>query len=275
MRIIDTHAHLDFPDFREDLDEVVARAAEHGVDRIITIGIDVPSSRRAIELAERYEGVYAVVGIHPNHAHEAQDGWEEQIDELAAHPKVAAIGETGLDFYKLWRALGLSGPEEEPEPAAVEALQQKQAEVFEAQLRIAQKHKLNAVIHQRHAFAETSEQMKPYDGKVRGVFHCFVGTPDQAAELLNRDHLVSFTGILTFKNATDVQEVAAGLAPEQLMAETDCPYLAPHPHRGKRSEPWHTRLVIEKIADLHQVDVEVVAESSTATAEGFFRLDGA
>jgi TatD DNase family protein len=153
------------------------------------------------------------------------------------------------------------------------AYRSAQADAFRAQLDLAAEFGLNVVIHQRDAWDDTLEILKPYTGKVRGVFHCFGNRPDQAAEVIAMGHLVSFTGIVTFKNAALVQETAAALPSDAFMVETDCPYLAPVPNRGKRCEPAYTRLVAEKIAELRGCPLEHVAQATTATAERFFRLN--
>lgn len=280
--LIDTHAHLDYPDFAADLDAVLTRAAEAGVTRVITIGTGLESSRRAIALAERFENVFAVVGIHPTHVPEEPADFLDELRALAAHPKVAAIGETGLDYHRL--------PSESlPGSPALAALQAEtnadmqaavvdgayraaQAEAFRAQLELAAELGLNVVIHQRSAWDDTIDLLRPYTGRLRGVFHCFGNLPEQAAEVAAMGHLVSFTGIVTFKNAPLVRDVARVVAADGYMVETDCPYLAPVPHRGQRAEPAHTRLVAEKIAEVRGASLEEIAAATTRTAEGFFRL---
>jgi TatD DNase family protein len=280
--LIDTHAHLDYPDFENDLHLVIEAALEAGVDRIITIGTGLESSRRAVAIAERFERVHAIVGLHPTYVEEEAAGWLDGIRALASHPKVAAIGETGLDYHhlpseKLASAAAISALQAEvpadSEAAIVDgAYKAAQAEAFAAQLDLAAELGLNVVIHQRDAWDDTLELLKPYTGKLRGVLHCFGNTPAQAAEIIALGHLVSFTGIVTFKNAALVRDVVASIPEEKFMVETDCPYLAPAPHRGKRCEPAHTRLVAEKIAEVRGVSLEHIAKATTRTAESFFRL---
>ncbi|MFY8216654.1 MAG: TatD family hydrolase [Chthoniobacterales bacterium] len=280
--LIDTHAHLDFPEFTDDLDAVIARAAAAGVTRIITIGTGIESSRRAVKLAESHSNVYAVVGVHPGNVAEEGLDFVGALQELARHPKVAAIGETGLDYYRLPSetlttspALAALGAEvaEDTEAAVMDgAYKSAQMEAFRMQLDIAVETGLNVVIHQRSAWDDTLSILRPYIGRVRGVFHCFGNLPEQAAEIAAMGHLVSFTGIVTFKNGAVVRETAAAVASDGYMVETDCPYLAPVPHRGSRSEPAHTRLVAEQIAAVRGESLECVAAASTATAEQFFRL---
>ena len=284
--LIETHAHLDYRDFANDLDDVIRRATEVGVTRIITIGTSVESSRRAVDLAEKYRNVFAVIGVHPTYVAEAGDDVIASLRELAKNPCVVALGETGLDYHDLpsiearkqksvqvFNALQ-SETEEELE-ATIEdgAYKSKQAALFEEQLDLAVEFGLNVVIHQRDAWDDTFELMRPYAGKMRGVFHCFGGTLDQANEVFELGHLVSFTGIVTFKNGKQVRDVAAHVPLDKFMVETDCPYLAPVPFRGKRSEPAHTRIVAETIAAARGISLEEVAEAATETAEKFFRFN--
>ncbi|MGI8891547.1 MAG: TatD family hydrolase [Chthoniobacterales bacterium] len=287
--LIDTHAHLDYPDFAGDFDDILARAHEAGVTRIITIGTSVESSRRAVELAEKYPNVYAVIGVHPSYAEEAEDDVISPLRELAKSARVAAIGETGLDYHRLpsaevakerktqviTGALRAETDDEIESELHDGALKSKQASLFQQQLDLAAELKLNVVIHQRDAWVDTLEIMREYGRTVSGVFHCFGGTREQAEEVIALGHLVSFTGIVTFKNGADVREVAAGLSLGEFMVETDCPYLAPAPHRGARCEPAYTRLVAESIAVARGISLEELSRATTRTAEEFFRLNGA
>jgi TatD DNase family protein len=281
--IIDTHAHLDFPDFANDLEDVLRRAEEADVKRVITIGTSIESSQRAIELAEKYPSVYATIGVHPSHAEEAEDDVITPLRELAKNPRVVAIGETGLDYHHLhseevakeeqvqvMTALRTETDEEIVAQIRDGAYKSKQASLFQQQLDLAVELGLNVVIHQRDAWDDTLEVLRPYTSRLRSVFHCFGGTLDQANEVLNLGHLVSFTGIVTFKNGTAVRQVAAEIPPWQFMIETDCPYLAPAPFRGKRCEPAYTRIVAETIAAARGVSVDEISEGTTETAEEFF-----
>ena len=284
--LIETHAHLDYPDFAHDLDDVLRRAKDAGVKRIITIGTSVESSRRAIALAEKYHAVYAAIGVHPTYVEEAEEDVFTPLRELAKNPRVVAIGETGLDYHRLpsekvakekqvqvMSALRTETDEEIEAQIRDGAYKSKQASLFQQQLDLAVELGLNAVIHQRDAWEDTLKIMQPYTGKLRGVFHCFGGSLDQANEVLDLDHLVSFTGIVTFKNGAAVREVAAQVPLWKFMVETDCPYLAPAPFRGKRSEPAHVRIVAETIAAARQVPLKEIAEITTETAEKFFRFN--
>jgi len=283
--LIETHAHLDYSDFANDLDDVIRRATEAGVTRIITIGTSVESSRRAVDLAEKYRNVFAVIGVHPTYAAEAGEDVITPLRDLAKSPRVVAFGETGLDYHRLPSVEArkqksvqvlnaLQSETEEQLEATIEdgAYKSKQAALFEEQLDLAVEFGLNVVIHQRDAWDDTFELMRPYAGKMRGVFHCFGGTLDQANEVFELGHLVSFTGIVTFKNGKQVRDVAAHVPLDKFMVETDCPYLAPVPFRGKRCEPAHTRIVAEAIATAQGIPLEEVAQATTETAEKFFRF---
>ena len=284
--LIETHAHLDYPDFANDLEDVIRRAADAGVTPIITIGTSVESSRRTIDLAETYPAVYAAIGVHPTYVEEAEEDVFTPLRELAKNSRVVAIGETGLDYHQLpsekvakekqvqvMTALRTETDEEIEAQIRDGAYKSKQASLFQQQLDLAVELGLNAVIHQRDAWEDTLKIMEPYTGKLRGVFHCFGGSLDQANEVLNLEHLVSFTGIVTFKSGAAVREVAAQIPLWKFMVETDCPYLAPVPFRGKRCEPAHTRIVAEAIAAARAVPLEEIAEATTETAEKFFRFN--
>jgi TatD DNase family protein len=285
-QLVETHAHLDYPDFAPDFDAVLQRATDAGVTRILTIGTSVESSRRAIALAEKYPNIYAVVGVHPSYAEEAEEDVMTPLRELAAHPRVVALGEAGLDYHELPSATAardkkvqvfsraLQGETDEEIEAEIHdgAYKSKQVSLFQQQLDLAVELGLNVVIHQRGSWEDTVEILRSYERSVRGVFHCFGGTRAQAEEVLAMNHLVSFTGIVTFKNGAAVREVAANLSLGDFMVETDCPYLAPVPYRGKRCEPAYTRLVAESIAAARGISLADLAAATTATADEFFRF---
>ncbi len=279
--LTDTHAHLDFPDFADDLDAVFARAAAAGVTRIVSIGTSIESSRRVVALAEKYTHVFAVIGVHPNSADAAAPDFIDELRVLAQSPRVVALGEAGLDYHRLPSAgqerlsLDVLGDET---PADIDgairdgAVKSAQAVVFEQQLDLAAELGLNVVIHERDAWDDTLALLRPYTGRLRAVFHCFGKAPAQAAEIHALGHLVSFTGIVTFKNARDAQAAACTLPGDAFMVETDCPYLAPVPFRGKRCEPANTRQTAEFIAHLRSESFETLAARTTATADRFFRF---
>lgn len=276
--LIDTHCHLDFPEFSDDLDAVIKRAVDAQIVRIVAIGTSLASSRAVIELANRYPTVYATVGLHPTSIDENTAEFVEELRELAQHPKVVAIGECGLDFYRLpdddnkpdivesaFGSMTLSGIETE---LRNESLKAAQAAAFEQQLELAVQLGKPVVIHQRDSWNETLEIVKQYS--VKAVFHCFTGGLAELQELLALGHHVSFTGIATFKNAGDVRAAAKAAVIDKLMVETDSPYLAPVPHRGKRCEPAFVRLTAEAIAKERGMNVDDFARVTTENAERFF-----
>ena len=284
--LTDTHAHLDFPEFAKQLDAVIARAREAGVHRIITVGIDRESCRKSLAIAEKHDNVFAVVGLHPcNVLDEGAMDFLEELPALANHPKVVAIGETGMDYHHL-PSRELAGRKEESVFTALQsgtaesmqagiadgAMKSAQVEAFKAQLDLAAELGLNVVVHQREAWNDTLNLLRPYTGKLRGVFHCFGGSPEDAAEIAAMGHLVSFTGIVTFKNAALVQETVKSVASDGYMVETDCPYLAPVPFRGKTCEPAHVKFTAEQIAKLRGEDIENVATATECAASAFFKL---
>ena len=285
--LTDTHAHLDFPEFEGQLDAVFTRAREAGVHRIITIGIDRESCRKSIAIAEKHDNVYAVVGLHPcNVLDKGAMDFLGELPALAKHPKVVAIGEAGMDYHHL-PSRELAGRKEESVFTALQsgtaesmqagiadgAMKCAQAEAFKAQLDLAVELGLNVVIHQREAWQDTLDLLRPYTGKLRGVFHCFGGPPEAAAEIAAMGHLVSFTGIVTFKNAMLLQQTAKSVASGGYMVETDCPYLAPVPFRGKTCEPAHVKLTAEQVAKLRGEPLEKVAADTERTASKFFKFD--
>jgi TatD DNase family protein len=255
----DTHAHLDYPDYAQDLSDVVARAEAAGISKMISIGTSLESSRRAVQLAEKFPTVFAAVGWHPTEAAKAPDDLRPALRELAKHPKVVAIGETGLDYHRL--------PGGETENARY---QQRQAEVFQQQLEVAIEFGLNCIIHQRDAFDDTLAQLKPFAAKTRGVFHCFGENIERMKCVLEIGSLVSFTGIVTFKNGQNVRDTVAATPPDKFMLETDCPYLAPVPYRGKRCEPAYVKEISETVAQVRNCSLDELSAVTCKTAMEFF-----
>ncbi len=282
--LIDTHAHLDFSEFEQDIDEVIERAAEAGVTRIITIGTSLKSCESSIALADRYEQVYVGVGIHPTCEPEQHPDAIGALRKLASHPKVVAIGETGLDFHRLPSSrsqkrdsFDTQHPASQADNGAKssaqdDAYKDAQRVLFRKQLDLAAELGLNVVIHQRDAWQETVGILQEYAGQFRAVFHCFGGTPDQARTVYELGHVISFTGIVTFKNAGIVRETAVAAPDNGFMLETDCPYLAPVPYRGKRCEPAFAMETAKFIADLRTASIVTIAQQTTQTAEHFFRF---
>lgn len=260
----DTHAHLDYPDFADELPQVIARAGEAGIAKIITIGTDLASSARAVKLAETNPNVFAGVGWHPSHALEAPDDLRPALRELARHPKVVALGETGMDYYRL--------PSRKPGFTAAddERYKIKQAALFRQHLEVAAELGLNCVIHQREALEDTLAALQPFADRVRGVFHCFANDAATMRRVIALGSLVSFTGILTFKNGQNIRDTLAATPLDQFMLETDCPFLAPMPYRGKRCEPAYVTETAAVAAQVKGCSLEELSAATCATAEKFF-----
>lgn len=262
--LTDSHCHLASPALASVMDAVIERAGAQGVTRLVTIGTDLDDCQTCLDFAEKYPQVYAAVGIHPASVTDIDaDDWLDQIAQWAQHPKVVAIGEIGLDYYH-----------PPPEGWTFEAYQARQKEFLERQLDLACRLGKNVVVHNRNSWEDTVAAVLPYSGRLRAVFHCHTGSWDTAAPLIQADHLVSFTGIATFKNAAVVREAATEAMAGKFMLETDAPYLAPVPYRGKRCEPAFVRHTAEAIATFRGESLESLAAHTTATAEGFFGFKG-
>ncbi len=259
----DTHAHLDYPDYEKDLAEVIARAQAAGITKMISIGTSLGSSERAIRLAEKFPCVYAAIGWHPSEAMKAPSDLRPALRELAEHPKVVALGEIGLDYHHLPCSQGGTAGDDA-------RYKQKQAQIFQQQLEVAIEAGLNCVIHQRDAFDDTLAQLKPFAGKVRGVFHCFGESADRLRQVLGIGSLVSFTGIVTFKNGQNVRDTVAATPLDRFMLETDCPYLAPVPYRGKRCEPAYVKEISEVVAQVKGCSLDELSAATCRTAAEFF-----
>ena len=252
--LFDTHAHYDDDWFDEDRDALLASMPEKGVGLIVNPGITVETSRMAIAMAEKYPHMYAAVGIHPENCHDFVPAHIDELRELAKHPKVVAIGEIGLDYY--WD----TNPPKE-----------FQQEVLRAQMALARELQLPVIIHDRDAHADTLAIVKEFP-EVTGVFHCYSGSAEDARTLVKMGWMLSFNGAATFKNARKAPEVIAGVPLERLMIETDAPYLAPVPHRGKRNDSSLVHLVAEKIAQIKDLTAEEVEKATWDNGKRFFRI---
>ena len=252
--LFDTHAHYDDDWFDADRDALLASMPERGVGLIVNPGITVETSRQAIAMAERYGHVYAAVGIHPENCHDFVPAHIEQLRELARHPKVVAIGEIGLDYY--WD----TNPPKE-----------FQQQVLRSQMALAAELKLPVIIHDRDAHADTLASVKEFP-EVTGVFHCYSGSVEDARTLVKMGWMLSFNGAATFKNARKAPEVIAEVPLERLMIETDAPYLAPVPHRGKRNDSSLVHLVAEKIAQIKGLTAEEVEKATWDNGKRFFNI---
>ena len=259
----DTHAHLDYDDYKADFDEVLARARNAGISKIIAIATDLNSSRRALALAERHEMVFAAIGWHPGNAHEAPPDIRGDLRELARHPKTVAIGECGLDYYRLPSSHGGSADDDA-------GYKRKQAAIFQQQLEIAAETGLNCVIHQRSSFDDLFAQIQPFAHRTQGVFHCFGENLECLQKVLGLGWLVSFTGIITFKNGQNIRDAAAATPLGKFMLETDSPYLAPVPFRGKRCEPAYVKEISETVAQVKNCSLEELSAATCQTAQLFF-----
>ena len=261
----DTHAHLDYPEFSLEGAAILDRARSAGIAKVVCIGTDFESSRRGIALAEAFPEVYAAVGWHPSEALEAPDDIRETLRELAQHPKVVALGETGLDYYRL--PSGQRGGTAEDDAR----YKQKQASLFRQHLEIAADLGLSCVIHQRSSFNDTVAQLAPFAQQVSGVFHCFAGTLDDLRQVLDLGSIVSFTGILTFKNGDNIRQALTATPMNKFMLETDSPYLAPVPYRGKRCEPAYVKEISECAAGIKGCSLEELSTATCGTAKRFFK----
>ncbi|MCU0484492.1 MAG: TatD family hydrolase [Anaerolineales bacterium] len=262
IRFTDTHCHLDFDLFEKDRVEVVQSARASGVHWIVNPAVDVPSSQVIVKLTENLEGVYAAVGVHPNDSTSWDENSLTQLKQLAVHPKVVAIGEIGLDYYR------------DRAPRDV------QLAVFCEQLQLAQDAELPVIIHTRQSIADTLDILKDWISAQRvynhplaghpGVLHSFSGTETDAWRAIELGFFIGITGPVTFKNAPDLQKLVASLPLDRILIETDAPFLAPLPHRGQRNCPEWVRLVAEKIAELQQTSLEETAKITTANAQRLF-----
>ncbi|TYS83865.1 TatD family hydrolase [Rossellomorea aquimaris] len=254
--LFDTHVHLNAEQFDEDLEEVISRAREAGVEKMVVVGFDRPTINRAMELIEQYEFLYASIGWHPVDAIDMKDEDLAWIEELSNHPKVVAIGEMGLDYH--W----------DKSPKDV------QKEVFRKQIHLAKKVKLPIIIHNRDATQDIVDILREEGAEeVGGIMHCFSGSPEIAQECVDMNFYISLGGPVTFKNAKKPKEVAKEIPLEKLLIETDCPYLAPHPNRGKRNEPAYVKLVAEQIAELKEITLEEVENITTKNAKKLFNIN--
>ncbi len=265
--LTDSHCHLASHKFpRDEVADLIARARESGVSRLITLATCLDDLQANLDVAAAHPEVRACLGIHPCDVDSAPDDAIEQLRPHLDDPRVAGVGETGLDYYH-----------PAPDGWSEEGVRERQRDFLDRHFRLAAGAGLNLVIHTRDrsgdaSFRDALAIYRRHADRVRAVFHCFVGPLDNARAVIELGGLVSFGGVATFKNATDVLEVAVALSPDDFMLETDAPYLAPHPHRGQRNEPAYVRLVAERIAAGKGLSVEQLAEATSTTAGRFFRI---
>lgn len=261
MKFTDTHCHLNFDLYQEDLEQVRQRAREQGLTRILIPGTTLETSRQAVQMSELYPEVYAAVGVHPNEAADWDEDTLPELRKLAGHPKVVAVGEIGLDFYR-----DFAPPD-------------RQKEVLRAQLALAGELGLPASLHCRNAFDDLWPILQDWLAGLAercdrpGVFHSFDGSTMTARMVTAANFYIGISGPVTFTKAEDRQAVVREIPLDKMLLETDAPYLTPHPHRGKRNEPAHVMLIAQKIADIRQITLEDVAEQTTSNADRLFRWE--
>ena len=257
--IVDTHAHLDFRAFDEDRERAIERARAAGVQWIINPGTNLESSRQAVRLAESYPEIYAAVGVHPHDAKTVTESILKELRELAHHPKVVAIGEIGLDYYR------------DLSPRDV------QRSVFRQQLELADELGVPVILHDRDAHKDILAILKEWQVAGRGalpsLFHAFSGDEAMAHRVLEMGYYIAIGGPVTFRNARQLARIVPTIPSDRLVVETDCPFLTPHPHRGKRNEPAYVRLVVEKVAELRGESVDAIARQTTLNARALFGLN--
>ncbi|WP_413377023.1 TatD family hydrolase [Alkalihalobacillus sp. 1P02AB] len=251
----DTHVHLNADQFDDDLEEVIQRAERAGVKEMVVVGFDEKTINRALDLIEKYDYLYAAVGWHPVDAIDMTEKHLKWLEELAAHPKVVALGEMGLDYH--W----------DKSPKEI------QKEVFRKQIALAKKVQLPIIIHNRDADQDVVDILREEKAEeVGGIMHCFGGSVEIATQCLDMNFYISLGGPVTFKNAKRPKVIAKEVPLERLLIETDCPYLAPHPFRGKRNEPAYVELVAKEIAELREMSVEEVALQTRENAKKIFKI---
>lgn len=254
--IFDTHAHYDDEAFDDDREELLSHMRQKGIEYIVNVGSDIESIRKTLELTEQYPFVYGAAGVHPSETAELTSKDMEWIRETAGREKIVAIGEIGLDYY--W-----------PEPD-----REVQKKWFKEQLRLAEETGLPVIIHSRDAAADTLEILKEWDAyKTKGVIHCFSYTWETAREYLDMDYYFGIGGVLTFKNAKKLKEAVMHIPMEKILLETDCPYLAPEPYRGKRNQSEYIFYVAEQLAELKKISREEVLEITRNNAKKFYEIE--
>lgn len=255
-QMIDSHAHLDEERFDEDRDELIKSLKENAISYVINPSSDMETSRRVVELSNKYDNIFAAVGIHP---HDAEGFKEEDLDELrelSKDERVVAIGEIGLDYYY------------DNSPREI------QKEVFRKQLQLSHELDLPVIIHTRDAMGDTYDILKEFEGRVRGVMHCYTGSIEMAEKFMKLGFYISIAGPVTFKNAVNVREMAKQIPLERLLIETDSPYLAPVPNRGKRNDPTNVRYVADMLANLKEIQIDKIIEHSRENTVKLFSLKG-
>jgi TatD DNase family protein len=253
--LIDTHAHLSMPEYSADLDAVISRASEKGVEKIISCGFDLKSSIKSLEIAEKFPEVYGAAGIHPHHAEEIKPVDLEKFQKALKHPRIRAIGEIGLDYFR-----NISPAE-------------AQKKLFRTLLEMARSAGRPVIIHSRDAGGDVLKILEEFPTIKKIVFHCFPSDLKLFEQVMARGYFISFTGTITFKNCSEtLKKIVALVSLEKIMLETDCPYLAPQAFRGQRNEPAYLTLIAEAIAEIKKISFEQVAQATSQTATEFFNI---
>lgn len=253
--LIDTHTHIDMENFADRFDEVMQTAKDYGVEKVVIPGVEPSGFDRIIKLCEEYPDVYGAVGVHPEELNSYNEEAENKIKELLKHKKIIAVGEIGLDYY--W------------DKSQIE----KQKEIFERQILIAKQAQKPILVHDREAHPDSFEILKKSNAAETGVvMHCFSGSPEFAQQCINEGFYIAIGGVVTFKNAKKVKEVAKTVPLDKLLLETDAPYMTPVPFRGKENQPAYVKFVAEEIAQLRGVSFEEIAEATTANAKKLLKI---
>lgn len=255
LNIFDSHAHYDDESFNEDREAVIKELRERGIVGVLNCGASLQGARASVELADNYDFFYAAVGLHPEHADMLNEEILKELKEMAKNVKVKAIGEIGLDYYY-----------EENPPREI------QKAAFRAQLKLAKELKLPVVIHDRDAHEDTINLLKEFP-EVKGVLHCFGGSVEFATECLKLGYYIGFTGVVTFKNAKKIIEVAKEVPLDRMLVETDCPYMAPVPYRGKRNRSDYIEFVIEKLAEIKGISADEIAEQTINNVKKMLKIE--
>ena len=251
MKLIDTHSHIYYDNYKNDIKDVINRAIDNNISHIICVGVDIKSSNKSIELAEKFNIVYATAGYHPHESQDADDNYIKELEVLLNHNKVVALGEIGLDFFYN------------------HSDKKTQIKIFNEQLELAKNLNIPCIIHNRNSDKELVVSL--IRNKIsKGVIHCFASNLELANKLINMSLYLSFTGLITFAN--ELESVIKNISLDNMMIETDSPYLTPKPHRGKRNEPYMVKYVAEKIAHIKNTTIDEVAEVTSQNAKVFFGL---
>lgn len=255
--IFETHAHYDDEQFDSDREALLASLSDCGIKSVVNVGASIASTRKSVELAGKYDFIYATVGVHPSEIDELNEERFAWLRELTKLEKVVAVGEIGLDYY--W--------DKEPE------VQERQRYWFKRQMQLAREEKLPIVVHSRDAAADTLQIMKEaHAEEIPGVIHCYSYSPEMAQEFIKMGYYIGVGGVVTFKNAKKLKETVEHIPLERILLETDCPYMAPEPYRGKRNDSRYIPYIIEKIAELKQVSIEEVEEITWENAMKFYQI---